>query len=86
MSDESKIKRAIDLIFQFGGICGEHHKQWVLDQVVRILTGCSYREEKGIDDYGIEYDYYILFESEEYLRLIGEYSRGGYSWDKGIAP
>lgn len=30
--------RALDLIRQFGAYDGEHHKQWVLDQVARILT------------------------------------------------
>jgi hypothetical protein len=30
------------LIHRFGGIDGDHHKQWVLDQVVRVLTGPGY--------------------------------------------
>lgn len=30
--------KALDLIGRFGGIEGEHHKTWVIDQVVRILT------------------------------------------------
>lgn len=29
---------------QFGGIDGEHHKQWVIDQIARILTGEGYAE------------------------------------------
>jgi hypothetical protein len=33
-----KIHDALDLISQYGGIDGGHHKQWVLDQVVRILA------------------------------------------------
>lgn len=35
-------EKALDVIFQFGGIDGGHHKQWVLDQVVRHLTGYDY--------------------------------------------
>jgi len=30
------------MIHQYGGIDGNHHKQWVLDQVVRALTGAKY--------------------------------------------
>ena len=29
---------------QFGGIDGEHHKQWVIDQIAHILTGERYAE------------------------------------------
>lgn len=33
---------ALGLINRFGGIDGGHHKQWVLDQVVRVLDGPNY--------------------------------------------
>jgi hypothetical protein len=33
-----RIERALDVIYEFGGIDGAHHKQWVLDQVVRVLS------------------------------------------------
>lgn len=36
------IDEALSLIFQYGGIDGSHHKAWVLDQVVRALTGDGY--------------------------------------------
>lgn len=32
----------MSLIEQYGGIDGSHHKQWVIDQIARIL----------VDDYG----------------------------------
>ena len=35
--------RALDFIAENGGVDGDHHKQWVLDQVVRILAGDGYR-------------------------------------------
>ena len=35
---------ALELIHRYGGIDGGHHKQWVLDQVVRLLTGDGYDE------------------------------------------
>lgn len=33
---------ALEVISRYGGIDGGHHKQWVLDQVVRALTGNGY--------------------------------------------
>ena len=30
------------LIERFGGIDGEHHKQWIIDQIVRVLTEENY--------------------------------------------
>lgn len=41
-SDEanySKEEMAIEYIGRYGYIDGDHHKQWVLDQVARILMG-----------------------------------------------
>ena len=32
------VEQALEIINRFGGIDGDHHKQWVLDQVVRVLT------------------------------------------------
>ncbi|KKN13750.1 hypothetical protein LCGC14_1003000 [marine sediment metagenome] len=34
----AQIAAALDFITRFGGIDGAHHKQWVLDQVVRSLS------------------------------------------------
>lgn len=36
---EVKVDEALNLIIQYGGIDGDHHKTWLLDQVVRALTG-----------------------------------------------
>lgn len=38
---DERITKALDVIRQYGGIDGGHHKQWVLDQVVRALTGTN---------------------------------------------
>ena len=35
---EEKTNKALDLILRYGGIDGAHHKQWVLNQIVRILA------------------------------------------------
>lgn len=36
------IDRAVELAVRFGGIGGDHHKAWVIDQMVRVLTGPMY--------------------------------------------
>lgn len=36
------IANALDLISSFGGTAGSHHKDWVIDQVTRALTGDGY--------------------------------------------
>lgn len=38
------IGNSLRLIERYGGIDGAHHKQWVIDQVARVLTGTSYRK------------------------------------------
>lgn len=35
---QRRIENALGYIERYGGIDGAHHKQWVLDQVVRCLT------------------------------------------------
>ena len=43
MSKKSKrIEKALDVALRYGGIDGGHHKQWVIDQMVRALTGKNY--------------------------------------------
>lgn len=41
MSDvlKSRITRALNFAQSYGSIDGDHHKQWVIDQMVRALTG-----------------------------------------------
>ncbi len=37
-SHVDSIVRVLDLITQYGGIDGGHHKQWLLDKIVEILA------------------------------------------------
>jgi len=39
---ERKIKAAISFAVQYGQIPGDHHKTWVIDQLLRILAGSDY--------------------------------------------
>ena len=46
---EEEHKNVLDLIFEYGQTDGEHHKMWVIDQIVRMLTKDKYNE--WIKDY-----------------------------------
>jgi hypothetical protein len=78
MESPQRIERALEYAIKYGGIDGGHHKMWVIDQMIRALTGCV--ENKGTQG-----------ESEEYLKLVRE-ARSGvdgpntYDWDVGVAP
>src|SRR5579883_1673955 len=43
---------ALEYILKYGGIDGEHHKTWVLDQVARILCGTAVTVTKAAWDRG----------------------------------
>jgi hypothetical protein len=65
---------------------GDHHKMWVIDQMVRILTGCPMveRTSRFPDVNGNTYTYQGLGESDAYREFVAR-GRGG-EWDEGIAP
>lgn len=42
MNTDIKIQKALDIAFQYGQIDGSHHKMWIIDQMVRVLTGELY--------------------------------------------
>lgn len=44
LTSDDRIAEAMQLIFNYGGIDGAHHKQWVLDQVIRALAGDGYEQ------------------------------------------
>ncbi len=41
-TSEERIDDAIALGFCYGGIDGDHHKMWVIDQMIRVLAGERY--------------------------------------------
>lgn len=61
-NEDKRIGKALDLIVSYGGIDGDHHKAWVLDQVTRALAGKDYKQlvkeakagEDGPDTYNWE--------------------------------
>lgn len=86
MSDRERIQRALDVIN--GGVPdGDHHKMWVIDQMVRALTGCPMVERTARDYRGEPYTYVTQGESEEYLAFVRAYETEDVGdWEKGIAP
>jgi hypothetical protein len=36
------IEKALEIAFMYGQIDGDHHKAWVIDQMVRALAGDDY--------------------------------------------
>lgn len=42
MTPEERIAEALRLADRHGGTDGAHHKQWVIDQMVRALAGEGY--------------------------------------------
>lgn len=42
LTDEQRIVKAVAVAMEYGQFDGDHHKQWALNQVVRILAGNEY--------------------------------------------
>ena len=72
----------------YGQIDGDHHKQWVIDQMTRILMGTPVIVKVAKWGNGhSEFRFNTGEPSEEYNAWIKDYADGGdYSYDAGIAP
>lgn len=40
---EDKLSKIEELVF-LGSIAGDHHKAWIIDQILRIVTGDNYEQ------------------------------------------
>lgn len=59
---EQRIASALEVIERYGGIDGEHHKTWVIDQAVRALVpdyGAWVREMRAGEDGPETYDWNV---------------------------
>ena len=86
-----RIKDALHYAERYGQTDGDHHKAWVIDQMVRALTGCPMVARGGYDGQGKHFAYEAQGESDEYRTFVREYQDGEdgpetYEWDEGIAP
>ena len=69
---EERIINALSLAFQYGQTDGDHHKAWVIDQMVRALHGLDEGNDFN-DAYG---EWVADYEGDD----------GEYTWDTGVAP
>lgn len=89
----NSVQEALDIIESYGGYDGEHHKQWVLDQVVRTLLDCPMVSQTATGANGVRYTYEDLGMNEAYVSWThaqqwpdGEDGEEYSEWDEGIAP
>lgn len=74
-------------IEMYGGFDGAHHKDWVLDQVVRILKGTPVIVTLAKwDDGHSDYRYNLGEPTKEYLEWVTLMEMGGSEYSEGIAP
>lgn len=50
-STKEKIKKALRIAWSYGQIDGDHHKTWVIDQMVRELCGNDKEYTKWVEAY-----------------------------------
>lgn len=85
---------ALEYIARYGSIDGAHHKDWVLDQVSRIIHGTPIVIEEARWSNGQkELRFWTGEPSKDYLEWVsdlrGELDEEGeyeYDYDEGIAP
>lgn len=90
-TDAQRIQKALALAVAYGGVDGAHHKDWVIDQMVRALTGSPVAVKNAKDCHGKGYTYLEQGASPEYTALVanacdGEDGPQTYSWETGVAP
>jgi len=84
-------KAAMVFIGMYGGIDGAHHKDWVLDQVSRILMKAPVTINEARWSNGeteLRYNVGTSAEYEEWVRQQkdGEDGPDSYDYSEGIAP
>lgn len=84
---DPKIQRAIDIASKMSAYEGDHHKAYVIDQMIRALTGCMVTKTISINRGGVPQEVEVMEVSEEYLRFVSRYEEeASWGWDTGIAP
>jgi hypothetical protein len=44
MNELERIQEALNMGVKYGGVDGAHHKDWVIDQMIRALAGDGYEK------------------------------------------
>ena len=90
--DYTQTDWATHMIMLYGGIDGSHHKDWVLDQTVRLLKGTPMIISLAKWDNGHEeYRFRLGEATPEYHAWVadccsGEDGPNTYDYEVGIAP
>jgi len=89
--DFSEKEIALKYIEMYKGIDGSHHKDWLLDQVARILNGSPVKVKKAKWEDGhteIRYRVGTCKEYEDWVHSVkmGENGPDTYSYDEGVPP
>ena len=87
----SKKEIALKYLEMYKGIDGGHHKEWLLDQIARILHGASVtiKEAKWEDGYTeIRYKVGTCDDYENWVQKMkaGEDGPDTYFYSEGVAP
>ena len=90
-TDKHRVTKALAIAVAYGRTDVAHHKDWVIDQMVRALTGCPVRLDVEVLAGGKEFILCEQLESEAYKELVaqacaGEDGSQTYGWSTGIAP
>lgn len=48
---QKQINDVLALVTTYGGIDGNHHKEWVIDQMVRTLCGSEEKYKEWVSNY-----------------------------------
>lgn len=77
---------ALMFIEMYGAIDGAHHKDWVLDQVARILNGAPIRVRRADWDNGHSELRYSVGTSKQYEDWVKTITDEDCEYDCGITP
>lgn len=77
-----RVENALIFAANYGDTDGSHHKMWVIDQMVRALTGSPIITRKFVNYKGQPCEFETFGESDEYRAFTDQYE----DWDVGKAP
>lgn len=77
MTDRARIEQALAIAYSYGDVRGEPQQTWVLDQLVRALTGCPQVSRETALGVVVERG-----ASDEYRAWVAEHGE----WDEGEIP
>jgi hypothetical protein len=86
-----RIRKALILAMRQGNIGESQHKAYVIDQMVRALTGCYDVHTISFDARGKPYEYDVNQDTEDYRQFVaaaryGDDGPDSCEWDTGVAP